>query len=155
MTKKKSRTKSAQKVPKAPNLSARNRAIVARLIEEPGISDRELSAELGIDRRAVGRARQQPETVKALDAFYEDIAAALIRLRRKAVRLLNELLDSEDERIQVRAALGLLQLDVQAVARDGDLQVDRSGVIRVVIENRSLLEPVKDEVEPQSKEEAR
>ena len=85
-------------------IDAIDRKIALRLIDQPAVTDQQLASELGISRQSVNRHRRgagvQNILKEALDIQEDEIR----RLVQKSLARLEELLDSDDQRLRLAAA---------------------------------------------------
>jgi hypothetical protein len=80
------------------------------LIESPASTDQELAEKLGISRQTVNRRRKSKGVQKLFRSILAMPEREVRRILSKALARLESMLDNEDPRIQLAAAIALLKL---------------------------------------------
>jgi hypothetical protein len=113
-----------------------------------GLSDAKVGEILGTSRQSVFHFRKKPETQAALDEIREGVHAAvarrLVRMIRKAAGVIDDLMDSEDEAIRLKAAESALDrggiVKGSKVTLDANLNTAKTSDDETVAELQDVLE---------------
>jgi hypothetical protein len=126
----------------------KEKGVLALPLLAQGMSDRDVGEAIGASRQSVFAFRKKPETQEELDKIKESVHAAvarrLVRMVDKAAGVIDDLMDSEDESIALRAAESALDrggiIKGSRVTLDGNLNTAKLSEDETIAEMQELLE---------------
>lgn len=102
-----------------------NHAIASLLIENPSITDQEISEKIGLCRQSVNTHRNSKEVCKLLKESLSIPVDEVRRISAKALVRLEQMLDHEDPKIRLTATLSLLKLIEKFMTNDAPIEIPR------------------------------
>jgi DNA-binding Lrp family transcriptional regulator len=89
-------------------LDAIDQRILQLVLTYPGITDKEISEEVGLDRSTVNLRKNAPKVQAALNRYLQEPIDTIRDAMKKAARVLVKALDSQNEKVRVTTAIKIL-----------------------------------------------